>query len=142
MSAHILEAYDFRLEFAATIFDNDINSPVNTYLGVYVKNDDFCGSAVLEIDIRQLAEFSLKLKEVYNTLTGIAEIEEPYGHNGSISFSADKSGHIKVSGHICTEHIRTEIKKNELIFAASFDQTFLRPFADGLEREYSHYADQ
>ncbi|MBQ9483566.1 MAG: hypothetical protein IJU82_05175 [Ruminiclostridium sp.] len=140
MATHILEADEFRLELLATIFDDDIdNTPVNAFLDIKVKNDTFCGSASMEIDIKELAEFSLALKKVYDTLGGSASFKEPYGNNGELSFTADKKGHITVKGFIQTQTFGDVFRKNELQFETGFDQTYMKPFVDGIVNDYSEY---
>ena len=139
MAGHVLQAGDFRLEFDAAIFDSDIDSPVNAYLFVRVKNDDYCGSAQLEIDIKQFAAFVTALKGVYDSLKGSARLAEPYGNSGEITFAAETLGHISVSGYIGSQQFRNSLKTNKLYFHAEFDQTFMQPFLNGLVKEYSHY---
>ena len=108
----ILEADGLRLGLDTNIFEKDIGSPVNAYLDISVKNDDYSGSV---------------------------KIAEPYGHNGYIEFTADKNGHIEVKGRICTVKY-PGMRKNELYFEAGADQSFFREFIYGLYNEYSEYS--
>lgn len=140
MSAHILEANDFRLELNTEIFYDNLDCPVNAYLTVNVKNGDYSGSTLMDIDIDQLADFSVELKKVYDTLKGSAKIEEPYGHCGDITFTAEKNGYINISGHIRTETFNDVWKGNELNFRTTIDQTFFQPFVNGLICEFEKYS--
>ena len=126
MSEHIITTDNFFLKISADIDENDIDNPVNTILTVEVVSCGFSAKAEFETDASKLAEFSENLQSLYNTLEGSASICETYGYKRYISFSADKRGIITVRGFLCDE-----MRKNELKFENSFDQTYLNSFVSG-----------
>lgn len=134
MSEHLLKTENFRLSISLIFFENDINSSSNTIMTVSVTNDGFSAKADMDIDIKEFAEFANELSVIYESLSGTATIKEPYGHQKFITFSADKTGYIKVKGFLCDD-----LKNNELRFENSFDQTYLKPFSRQLCSAYSKY---
>ncbi len=132
MTEHVLESNGFCLRLVLNVFESDIELPINTNMTVSVTNIEFSAKADMDIDIKAFADFTDKLKKVYDTLSGEAMIKEPYGNQRYISFQAEKTGHIIVNGYLCDD-----MKNNELHFENSFDQTFLKTFSNELSSKYS-----
>ena len=101
---------------------------------VSVTNNEFSAKTDMDIDIKAFADFTDKLKKVFDTLSGEAMFKEPYGYQRYISFQAEKTGHIIVKGYLCDD-----MKINELHFENSFDQTFLKAFSNELSSMYLQY---
>ena len=134
MSEHVLESNGFCLRLVLNVFESDIEYPINTNMTVSVTSNEFSAKTDMDIDINAFADFTDKLKKVYDTLSGEAMIKEPYGYQRYISFQAEKTGHIIVKGYLCDD-----MKINELHFENSFDQTFLKPFSNELCSMYLQY---
>lgn len=54
----------------------------------------FCANTTMDINAEKLAVFTKKLMELYETLSGKARLEEPYGmqnniHNGHYGYSQE-----------------------------------------------------
>ncbi len=47
-----------------------------------------------------IAEFAFELKDLYETLSGKARLEEPYYVHNDIAFVAETGGHVKVAGRL------------------------------------------
>ena len=90
----------------------------------------------MDINIKDFAEFSMELMDIYKSLQGEASIKEPYGYERYITFVADRTGHIAVKGYLCDDS-----RSNELRFETVFDQTYLKDFAGELALAYSKYSD-
>ena len=115
----------------------DITYPTNTIMGVNVYSDGFCASTSMDIDIRELAVFSEKLCQVYDTLSGEARIEEPYGLHMYLQFIGDGKGHISVKGLL---HGGNRVgNEHTLEFENSIDQTELRAFCFALRDACNDY---
>lgn len=133
-----IETENFFLELNPEVNEEDISYPVNTNLYVTVSSSG-CSvkEAIMEIDVKDLAEFARTLHEIYETLTGTAELREPYGARGFIRITADRSGRIKVSGKLSRTdsygHTQT------LLFQNEFDQTSLKDFSKKLFADYTSY---
>ena len=91
-----LESENFLLEFNPTVYENDLSFIVNTSLGIKVFSYGFSADSVMDIDVRDLAGFSISLNRLYETLKGSARLEDPYGVHSYIEFIACSGGHIKV----------------------------------------------
>ena len=74
-----LELENFCVEFNPTIHENDLPFPVNTSLNIKVFSYGFSADAVMDIDVRGLADFAISLNRLYETLKGSAILETPYG---------------------------------------------------------------
>ncbi len=135
MAKHTLNTNDFSISLELEIFEEDIMYPSNTAMSVYVASDGFSAVSDMDIDVKQFVLFSTNLKTIYDNLSGSAIIQEPYGYHKYISFSSSKNGHILVKGYLCDI-----LKENEIFFSNSFDQTFLKEFANELYYSYSKYS--
>ena len=122
----------FYISLSLRVFESDIQYPSNTIMDVEVESDGFSGKASMDIDVKELAIFAIKLCEIFERLDGEARIEEPYGEKMYISFHGDRRGHINVSGKLCN-------MRQSLNFENEFDQTYLQVFARELKQAYTKY---
>lgn len=124
-----LKADSFSLLLKTKVYYSDIQYPENTILEIILDSSGFCACATMDIDIKGFRSFASEINHLYETLHGSVEITEPYGEQ-IIQFSADKSGHIFVSGML---HNNGKNGHNQILkFENSFDQTFLKSFVDSL----------
>lgn len=121
-----LHAKTFKLRLASSLIPEDGACPDHTVMAVTVYSDGFCASAFMETDIRELAVFAENLCRIYNTLSGIARIEEPYGLHMYLQFTGDGRGHIAVSGALHGGNRKGN--QHHLEFENQIDQTELKPF--------------
>ena len=129
---------NFLLKLNPEVIQEDISYPVNTQLHVTVSSSGFSvKEAVMEIDVKALAAFACALNALYETLTGTAELREPYGGQSFIRFSADRGGHIEVKGKIRGSD--SDGHNQTLEFQNGFDQTYLKTFAKQLLADYKSY---
>ena len=132
-----LELENFCLEFNPTIHENDLPFPVNTSLNIKVFSYGFSADAVMDIDVRGLADFAISLNRLYETLKGSAILETPYGVHSYIEFIAFNGGHIKVKGNIHNGNAYGY--EQELIFENELDQTYLKSFVKELFADFEKY---
>lgn len=92
-----LESNTFFLTLNPDIYYSDIQFPENTSLKITLKSSGFCAQTSMDIDIKEFKIFISDIEKLYDTLKGNAEITEPYGKQ-HIKFSADRTGHIYVTG--------------------------------------------
>ena len=133
MDEYIIKLENFSLRLGLEIFESDIKYPSNTNMTVFVESGGFSGRAQMEIDIKEFAQFASKLRSLYDTLSGSAEIKEPYGYRMFISFTAER-GYVTVKGFLCDD-----LRQNELHFENSFEANYLKSFACELNYAYSKY---
>lgn len=117
---------NFKLELCPKTFIENIEYPNNTSMAVTVQSDGFAGSATMDIGIKDLCKFAADLCQIYDTLSGEARIEEPYGLHMYLSFSGDGKGRVVVKGYLHQGN-RTG-NENSLEFENYIDQTVLKPF--------------
>ena len=91
----------------------------------------------MDINARDLTGFAQQLCRVYDTLSGIASIEEPYGMHMYLNFQGDGRGHIAVQGFLFGGNGTGN--EHSLKFKNSIDQTELRPFCFALEASCAQY---
>lgn len=129
-----LQSDSFLLVLKTIIFETDIEYPNNTILEVCLESDGFSAKTTMDIDIKEFRLFVSQINDLYETLKSKTEIKEPYGKQ-FIAFSADKKGHILVSGLLHNNY------KNEnyqsLQFENTFDQTYLKAFISSLNSDFS-----
>ena len=125
-----LEAISFSLLLKIETCYSDMQYLNNTILETTLNSDGFCACTTMEIDIKEFKDFASKINDIYATLRGSAAITEPYGEQ-IIQFSADKTGHIHVSGMLHNNW--RDGHEQSLKFENSFDQTFLKSFANSLQ---------
>lgn len=134
---HIICTEAFSLKLKLVIFEDDIHLSSNTMMEVFVESNGFSGCSTMDIDIKEFARFSTKLNGIYETLTGEARIEEPYGMHMYISFSGDGRGHITARGYLhSVDRIGNE---HSLEFENCIDQTCIKDFCRDLQTSYSKY---
>lgn len=125
-----LEADSFSLLLKAKVFNSDIQYPNNTILEIALDSSGFCACTTMDIDIKEFRSFVSEINDLYETLHGSAAITEPYGEQ-IIQFSADKKGHILVSGML--HNYGHNGHNQSLKFENSFEQTFLKSFVSSLK---------
>lgn len=126
----MLNANSFSLLLKAKVYYSDIQYPNNTTLYITLNSSGFCACTTMDIDIKEFKSFAAGINDLYETLSGSAEITEPYGEQ-IIQFSTDKTGHINVSGMLHNSGNNGHYQY--LKFENSFDQTFLKSFAGSLK---------
>ena len=128
----------FTLKFEPEVYIDDISYPVNTSLRISVVSYGFsAGKVMMDISVRDLAEFAAVLNSMYETFEGSAKLKEPYGAHSFIKFYADKGGHIKVKGNLHNGMNFGYIQ--ELSFENELDRKYLREFAKGIYEDYREY---
>ncbi len=125
-----LNSENFSLKIKLNIFEEDVLLPSNTAMEVAVESDGFCASAAMDIDVKELAKFAADLIRIYETLSGEARIEEPYGAHMYLSFMGDGRGHIGVKG--CLQKGSPVGNFQSLAFENEMDQTDLKSFSHEL----------
>ena len=133
---HILKTDNFEISMDLKIFESDISYPTNTIMKVVVQSDDFSAGTSMDIDIKEFAQFVSNLVNIYETLSGEAIIEEPYGVKMYISFSGNGRGHISVKGYL---HSSNNGYEQQMEFENDIDQTYLRNFCYELNNSYEKY---
>ena len=122
-----LETENFSLELLPGICQDNFLYPKANRLQVKVSSLGFSADSIMDIDDIALSDFAVNLNELYETLSGSARLEEPYG------------GHIRIKGRI---HNKKGIGYgHELTFENEVDQTYLRGFAKTLFADYGKYAE-
>ena len=86
-----IESDTFILEISPEIHEQDFAYPVNVYLGVKVSSYGYSADTFMDVGVKGIAEFTLQLKDLYETLSGKARLEEPYSVHNYIEFIAEKS---------------------------------------------------
>ena len=124
-----LKTDSFSLTLKTTTYYSDIQCPSNTIMEISLDSDGFCAYTTMDIDIKTFRNFIYEINDLYKNLHGNASITEPYGDQ-LIQFSADKTGHIYVSG-VLHNNCRNGYNQS-LKFENSFDQTFLSDFINSL----------
>lgn len=125
-----IETSQFKIKLQIKVFDSDLNYLSNTIMTVAVDSDGFSAVADMDVDIKQLIAFADDLTKLYNTLKGVAKIQEPYGMQQFIEFSGDGIGHIYISGKL--NSFGQNGSAQELKFENSVDQTCLPKFISNL----------
>ena len=134
---HELSTPHFSLSCELEIFESDIAYPINTNLHISINSDGFCAVAIMDIDIKEFAQFTFDLKYMYDHLKGNAMIREPFGNQNFIRFEIDRCGHILVSGKV--DSCGRNCWMQTLTFENAFDQTYLSEFANALFASYETY---
>jgi len=127
---YCLNSENFCLHIKLKVFEEDIRLPANTSMEAAVQSDGFSATAAMDIDIRELAKFAADLSRIYETLSGEARIEEPYGRHLYLSFTGDGRGHIAVKGYLEKGSRAGHIQSLE--FENEIDQTYLKGFSRDL----------
>ena len=132
-----IEADEFMLRLKPIVHKEDLREVVNTSLMIDVSSYDFSAKTMLDIDVRDLAEFAMQISGLYERLNGSARLTVPYVDECYIEFSADKVGHIRVSG--CLDNGNRCGFTQKLQFENEIDQTILKKFANDLYADFGKY---
>jgi len=116
------------------IYERELHLALNTNMNVSVKNGAFTGSADLNLDVKQLAEFAKKIKNMADTLKGNAEIKELYGNRSYIRFKGKGTGIFTINGKIYGDRSSRSIE-----FEESFDHEHLQKFANDMYKQFARY---
>ena len=127
----------FLLTIKPKVFKGDILCFSNTLLDVTVRSDGFSANTTMDIDINEFAKFAMDLTHIYETLSGEARIEEPYGRHMYISFIGNGRGHIAIKGSLHRENCNGN--EQSLRFENDIDQTYLKYFSHALLNDYKQY---
>lgn len=127
----------FDLCFHLKVFESDIQYSSNTILTISVNSDGFCANTDMDIDIKEFVAFVDDLSSLYKTLHGAATIQEPYGEQQFVTFSADRSGHIHISGELSSNGRNGFSQK--LTFENRIDQSYLPEFINKLSLLCAEY---
>ena len=134
-----IEADRFILEFIPEIHEQDFAYPVNVYLGVKVSSYGYSADTYMDVGVQGIAEFALQLKNLYETLSGEARLEEPYSVHNYLEFVAETGGHIRVMGRLNNKSAFGYTQ--EINFENEIDQTYLRDFVNRLLADFGRYAE-
>ena len=134
-----IEADTFILEFVPEIHEQDFAYPVNVYLGVKVSSYGYSADTFMDVGVQGIAEFALHLKDLYETLSGEARLEEPYSVHNYIEFIAETGGHIRIMGRLNNKSAFGYTQ--EIVFENEIDQTYLRDFVNRLLAYFGRYAE-
>ena len=132
-----IEADEFMLRLKPIVHREDLREVVNTSLMIDVSSYDFSAKTMLDIDVRDLAEFAMQLSGLYERLSGSVRLTVPYVDECYIEFSADKVGHIRVSGFLDNGNRFGFTQR--LQFQNEIDQTILKKFANDLYADFGKY---
>ncbi len=133
-----IETDVFRLKLEPIVHERDLSEVINTSLMIEVSSYDFSAKTMLDIDVRDLAEFAAGLQALYEMLHGSVKLTVPYVDECYIEFSADKLGHIRVNGFIDNGNRFGFTQK--LQFQNEIDQTRLKEFAKRLCADFGSFA--
>ncbi len=132
-----IETDEFMLRLKPIVHREDLREVVNTSLMIDVSSYDFSAKTLLDIDVRDLAEFAMQLSGLYERLSGSVRLTVPYIDECYIEFSADKVGHIRVSGFLDNGNRFGFTQR--LQFQNEIDQTILKKFANDLYADFGKY---
>lgn len=132
-----IETDEFMLRLKPIVHREDLREVVNTSLMIDVSSYDFSAKTLLDIDVRDLAEFAMQLSGLYERLSGSVRLTVPYVDECYIEFSADKVGHIRVSGFLDNGNRFGFTQR--LQFQSEIDQTILKKFANDLYADFGKY---
>jgi hypothetical protein len=133
-----IEADTFVLDLYPEIHEEDFAYPVNVSLGMKVSSYGYSADTFMDVGVQGIADFALQLKNLYETLTGEARLEEPYSVHNYIEFIARTGGHIRVMGRLNNKSAFGYTQ--EINFENEIDQTYLREFVNQLLADFGKYA--
>jgi hypothetical protein len=93
----------------------------------------------MDVGVQGIAEFALQLKDLYETLSGEARLEEPFSVHNYLEFVAETGGHIRVMGRLNNKSAFGYTQ--EINFENEIDQTYLRDFVNRLLADFGRYAE-
>ena len=138
MKTYELTGQDLSLVLEPNVFVDEVHLPTNTLMKVRVESAGFCGSAVFDVDAKELGRMALALDAMYETLKGETEIREPYGFEQFLRFVGNGRGQIWVTGFLCGGFHGLDTQ--QLRFENVTDQTCLYSFARELREDFAKYA--
>ena len=115
-------------------WDGSVKSEVVEQKMYRIEADTF-----MDVGVQGIAEFALQLKDLYETLSGEARLEEPYSVHNYIEFVAKTGGHIRVMGRLNNKSAFGYTQ--EINFENEIDQTYLRGFVNRLLADFGRYAE-
>ncbi len=127
------------MEIFPEIHEQDLAYPVNVYLGVRVSSYGYSADTFMDVGVQGIVEFAVQLKDLYESLSGEARLEEPYSVHNYIEFIAETGGHIRVMGRLNNKSAYGYTQ--EINFENEIDQTYLREFVNRLLADFGKYAD-
>lgn len=137
MNELIANNFEFRI-INAEIYDKDVYSEAeNTLLTIQIVSSGFSAVSTFDLSIVSVAHFAKDLLELYEKLSGSAEIYDLSFGTPFVKFSIGQRGYIHVQGKFIDGSMLNH--KQELIFENDFDQTYLRDYAYALFEEYKIY---
>ena len=128
-----IETESFVLAMEMQLSDPDREYPANALLGVSVRSCGFAAETTMDVGTRELGLFAGQLMALYQTLSGRARLEEPYGRHSYLEFAAEAMGHIRVRGTLYSSGGYAQA----LSFENVLDQTELQAFARVLFARYA-----
>lgn len=129
---YILKTESFELSIKLKVFEDDIKYPNNTIMSIKVESNGFCANTNMDINIKDFAKFTVDLYKIYETLSGEAKIEEPYGMHMYLYFKGNGRGHISIKGYLTNCGQSLEFENN-------IEQTCLQEFCYNLKQIYCKY---
>lgn len=103
---------------------------------IEIKSGNFSVKSSFYISTGEIYDFSQELKQCYNTLSGIANLNS-YEGNLKLVGEFDGIGHVNFKGYFSEHNEFT----NELKFEFVSDQTFIRSTLDELDEIVQKYGD-
>ena len=134
-----IETDTFILELLPKIHEQDLLYPVNVNLGVKVSSYGYSADTFMDVGVQGIADFAAHLKELYESLTGAARLEEPYSADNYIEFIAETKGHIRVVGRLNNKNAFGYTQ--EIFFENEIEQTCLSGFVNRLYTDFSKYTE-
>lgn len=113
--------------YVTMIVERVIRNTQNAYASVEVRSGSFSASWGDDFSYWDLQAFETSLANLYDGLTGPAELSSDGGWI-TLNLSGDGKGHIKVRGEL-SDHI-----DHQLTFAFMVDQSYLPPLMENLRR--------
>lgn len=106
-------------------------NPYNTTFSIEVFSDGFYGITTFLVNYKELLLFSIKLKDMYESLHGSASIKD-LDFGSSLNIECDNFGKFVFSGVIINETFQ------ELKFKNMVDQTYLKEFVYNFSNKIEH----
>ena len=125
-----IQTENFMIDLKPKNFDNDI------LLEVTIQSDGFSANTEMDIKVNDFAKFAIELNKIYENLSGEARIQEEYGMNMYLSFSANNKGYILVQGYL---HKSNKNGKEQILkFENEIEQTYFKNFSYNLYNSYGN----
>lgn len=98
-----IETDEFMLRLKPIVHREDLREVVNTSLMIDVSSYDFSAKTLLDIDVRDLAEFAMQLSGLYERLSGSVRLTCRMSTNAISSFPRIKSDISESAASLTTE---------------------------------------